>query len=158
VALALVTALLPPLVLAVLALAVVAAFVFAVCVLAGTLFPSSHPRRDRPTVPVVTRRPSAETISLARCVPLGSRGKPEIMLPQVESPVNSSTIGPMAEYAYLVVYLPRGTSPDARDAARRILADHAEYGDWELSRLSLSADGSRKATLRRRIIRPVRTF
>jgi hypothetical protein len=64
----------------------------------------------------------------------------------------------MAEYAYLVVYLPRGTSRDARDAARRILADHAEYGDWELSRLSLSADGSRKATLRRRIIRPVRTF
>ncbi|HET9973026.1 MAG TPA: DUF5703 family protein, partial [Streptosporangiaceae bacterium] len=55
-------------------------------------------------------------------------------------------------------YLPRGTSRDARDAARRILADHAEYGDWELSRLSLSADGSRKATLRRRIIRPVRTF
>ena len=49
----------------------------------------------------------------------------------------------MAEYAYLVVYLPRGTSRDARDTARRILADHAEYGDWELSRLSLSADGSR---------------
>src|SRR5258705_7666989 len=33
------------------ALAVVAAFVFAVSVLAGTLFPSSHPRRDRLTVP-----------------------------------------------------------------------------------------------------------
>ena len=72
--------------------------------------------------------------------------------------MNSSTIGPMAEYAYLVVYLPRGTSRDARDAARRIMTDHAEYGDWELSRLSLNADGSRKATLRRRIIRPVRTF
>ena len=83
---------------------------------------------------------------------------PQIFLPQVESRVTSSTIGPMAEYAYLVVYLPRGTSRDARDAARRILADHAEYGDWELSRLSLTADGSRKATLRRRIIRPVRTF
>ena len=82
----------------------------------------------------------------------------QILLPQVESLVNPSTIGPMAEYAYLIVYLPRGTSRDARDAARRILTDHAEYGDWELSRLSLSADGSRKATLRRRIIRPVRTF
>ena len=33
---------------ALVALAVVAAFVFAVSVLAGTLFPSSHPRRDRP--------------------------------------------------------------------------------------------------------------
>jgi hypothetical protein len=84
--------------------------------------------------------------------------EPEIFPPQVESPVNSSTIGPMAEYAYLVVYLPRGTSREAREFARRILADHAEYGDWELSRLRLNADGSRKATLRRRIIRPVRTL
>jgi hypothetical protein len=61
----------------------------------------------------------------------------------------------MPEYSYLVVYLPRGTS---RDAARQILADHAEYGDWELTRLLLFADGSRKATLRRQIIRPVRTL
>ena len=58
--------------------------------------------------------------------------------------MNSSTIGPMAEYAYLVVYLPRGTTRDARDTARRILADYAEYGDWELSRLRLNADGSRR--------------
>src|SRR5271169_6647724 len=56
----------------------------------------------------------------------------------------------MAEYSYLVLYLPRGTS---RDAARRILTDHAEYGNWELSRLRLFPDGSRKATLRRLIIR-----
>lgn len=61
----------------------------------------------------------------------------------------------MSEYSYLVLYLPRGTS---RDDARQILADHAEYGDWELTRLLLLADGSRKATLRRRIIRPVRTL
>jgi Family of unknown function (DUF5703) len=59
----------------------------------------------------------------------------------------------MAEYSYLVVYLPRGTS---RDAARRILTDHAEYGNWELSRLRMYPDGSRKATLRRLIIRPTR--
>jgi Family of unknown function (DUF5703) len=50
-----------------------------------------------------------------------------------------------------MLYLPRGTS---RDAARRILTDHAEYGNWELSRLRLYPDGSRKATLRRMIIRP----
>jgi Family of unknown function (DUF5703) len=60
----------------------------------------------------------------------------------------------MAEYSYLVLYMPRGTS---RDAARRMLTDHAEYGHWELSKLRLYADGSRKATLRRQIIRPVRT-
>ena len=61
----------------------------------------------------------------------------------------------MAEYSYLVLRLPRGTS---RDAARRILTEHAEYGAWELARLRLYADGSRKATLRRRIIRAVRTI
>jgi hypothetical protein len=61
----------------------------------------------------------------------------------------------MAEYAYMVVHLPRGTS---REAARRILTDHAEYGEWELARLRLYADGSRKVTLRRRIIRAVRTL
>jgi hypothetical protein len=60
----------------------------------------------------------------------------------------------MAEFSYLVLYLPRGTS---RDAARRILTDHAEYGNWELSRLRLYPDGSRKATLRRLIIRQART-
>jgi hypothetical protein len=56
----------------------------------------------------------------------------------------------MAEYSYLVLNLPRGTS---RDLARRILTDHAEYGDWELARMHLFADGSRTATLRRKIIR-----
>jgi len=60
----------------------------------------------------------------------------------------------MAEYSYLVLNLPRGTS---RDAARRILTEHAEYGHWELSRLRLYADGRRKATLRRKVIRAVRT-
>jgi hypothetical protein len=60
----------------------------------------------------------------------------------------------MAEYSYLVLYLPRGTP---REAARRILTDHAEYGHWELARMLLNADGSRKATLRRQIIRVART-
>jgi Family of unknown function (DUF5703) len=59
----------------------------------------------------------------------------------------------MAEYSYMVLYIPRGTS---RDAARRMLTDHAEYGHWELSRLRLFPDGSRKATLRRPIIRQIR--
>jgi hypothetical protein len=59
----------------------------------------------------------------------------------------------MAEYSYLVLNLPRGTS---RDAARKILTDHAEYGDWELATLRRFADGSRRATLRRRIIRQTR--
>jgi Family of unknown function (DUF5703) len=61
----------------------------------------------------------------------------------------------MVQYSYLVLYLPRGTS---RDNARRILTDHAEYGHWELARMRLYADGSRKATLRRKVIRPSLTF
>ncbi len=60
----------------------------------------------------------------------------------------------MPEFSYRVVYLPRSTS---RDATRRILTEHAEHGDWELARLRLYADGSRKVTLRRQIIRVVRT-
>jgi hypothetical protein len=60
----------------------------------------------------------------------------------------------MAEYSYLVLHLPRGMT---REVARRILTDHAEYGHWELARLRLYADGSRKATLRRQIIRVTRT-
>ncbi|HEY3954405.1 MAG TPA: DUF5703 family protein [Streptosporangiaceae bacterium] len=61
----------------------------------------------------------------------------------------------MTEYSYRVLYIPRGTT---RDAARRILTDHAEYGRWELAKLRLYADGSRKATLRRAIIRAARTL
>jgi len=59
----------------------------------------------------------------------------------------------MAEYSYLTLNLPRSTS---RDVVRRILTDHAEYGNWELATLRLAADGSRTATLRRKIIRPGR--
>ena len=61
----------------------------------------------------------------------------------------------MADYTYMVIYLPREMS---RDAARRMLTDHAEYGHWELARLRRYADGSGKATLRKRVIRPVLTF
>jgi hypothetical protein len=61
----------------------------------------------------------------------------------------------MVEYTYLVLRLPRGTS---RDAARRVLTEHAEHGGWELDRLRLYPDGSRRIQLRRKIIRQVRTF
>ena len=60
----------------------------------------------------------------------------------------------MGEYEYQHLYLPRGTS---RQEARRLLTDHAEYGHWELARLQLYADGSRRVVLRRRVIRVLRT-
>jgi Family of unknown function (DUF5703) len=60
----------------------------------------------------------------------------------------------MTEYETRQVVLPRGTSTNA---ARRLLTDQAEYGGWELARLRLFADGTRKAWLRRKIIRVART-
>jgi aryl-alcohol dehydrogenase-like predicted oxidoreductase len=68
--------------------------------------------------------------------------------------VGWATMWPMAEWEYQHLYLPRGTS---RGAARRLLTDHAEYGHWELDRLRLFADGSRRVVLRRRVIRVART-
>lgn len=61
----------------------------------------------------------------------------------------------MVEYTYLVLRLPRGTT---RDVARQILTEHAEYGGWELDRLRLYPDGSRRIRLRRKVIRATRTF
>lgn len=44
-----------------------------------------------------------------------------------------------------------------RSAVRQALTEHAEYGHWELWRVSLYLGGVRKAVLRRRIIRVQRT-
>ncbi|MCX2970364.1 DUF5703 family protein [Streptomyces sp. TRM70308] len=59
----------------------------------------------------------------------------------------------MPEYEFRDVYVPRGVS---RSAATRSLTEQAEYGHWELDRLRLYPDGSRRVRLRRRIIRQVR--
>ena len=58
------------------------------------------------------------------------------------------------EYEFSHVLLPRGSS---RGAARQLLAERAEYGRWELARLRMAPDGTRRVVLRRRIIRAVRT-
>jgi hypothetical protein len=56
----------------------------------------------------------------------------------------------MADYEYQRLWLPRGTT---RGVAQRVLTDAAEYGHWELDRLRLLPDGSRRVVLRRRILR-----
>lgn len=58
--------------------------------------------------------------------------------------------GRPAEYELRSLVLPRGTS---RSAARQLLAEQAERDGWELSRLALFRDGTRRVTLRRKIIR-----
>ncbi len=41
----------------------------------------------------------------------------------------------------------------SRSAVRQFLAEHAEYGGWELTRLRRYRDGTRDVWIRRRIIR-----
>ena len=56
----------------------------------------------------------------------------------------------MADYEYQRLTLPRGTS---RNAAQRLLTEAAEHGHWELDRLRLYPDGTRKVVLRRRYLK-----
>lgn len=57
-------------------------------------------------------------------------------------------------WEYREVSIPRGTT---RELARQLLTAQAETGRWELDRLTLMPDGRRRITLRRRVIRAVRT-
>jgi hypothetical protein len=59
----------------------------------------------------------------------------------------------MPEYEFREMYVPRGVS---RKDATRLLTDEAEYRHWELDRVRLYPDGSRRVRLRRRIIRQPR--
>ena len=57
---------------------------------------------------------------------------------------------PGVEFEFDTVTLSREHS---RSAVTRILVERAERGGWELDRLRLSPDGTRRVVLRRRIIR-----
>lgn len=56
---------------------------------------------------------------------------------------------------FLVLTLPPSTS---RAEVRALLAEHAEYGRWELDRVRVWSGGGRKIWLRRRIQRVERTW
>jgi len=56
----------------------------------------------------------------------------------------------MVDYEYRRMMLPRTTG---RTVAQRVLTDAAEQGHWELDRLRLYPDGTRRIVLRRRILR-----
>ncbi len=55
------------------------------------------------------------------------------------------------EYEYRVLAFHRDT---ARGDIRRLLAEHAEYGHWELHRTRVYMGGLTRTWLRRKIIRP----
>lgn len=59
--------------------------------------------------------------------------------------------GVMVEYEYRVLSFRRDT---ARGDIRRLLAEHAEYGHWELHRTRIYMGGLTRTWLRRKIIRP----
>ncbi|HEY0772671.1 MAG TPA: DUF5703 family protein [Nocardioidaceae bacterium] len=44
----------------------------------------------------------------------------------------------------------------SRNAVTRMLTDRAEHGGWELDRVRISPDGTRRVVLRRKIIRQQR--
>ncbi len=54
------------------------------------------------------------------------------------------------EYEFERLTIPRDFS---RNFVTRMLVDRAEHGGWELDRLRLFPDGTRKVVLRRKIIR-----
>jgi hypothetical protein len=45
----------------------------------------------------------------------------------------------------------------SRHVVAKLLVERAEHGGWELDRLRIGADGTRRVILRRKIIRAVRT-
>ncbi|NUS49711.1 MAG: hypothetical protein HOQ22_01550 [Nocardioidaceae bacterium] len=64
-------------------------------------------------------------------------------------------LNPGVEYEFEKLTLPRGLS---RNVVTRMLVDRAEHGGWELDRLRIAHDGSRRVVLRRKIIRKSSTF
>lgn len=61
---------------------------------------------------------------------------------------------PGVEYEFERLTLSREFS---RSFVTRLLVDRAEHGGWELDRLRLFPDGTRKVVLRRKIIRQTRS-
>jgi hypothetical protein len=59
-----------------------------------------------------------------------------------------------AEWEFCQLVIPRATS---RAAARRLLVEHAERGQWVLDRVRRAPDGTRRILLRRRVVRVRRT-
>jgi hypothetical protein len=64
--------------------------------------------------------------------------------------IDRQALRPGVEYEFDKLLISREVS---RGAVTRMLVELAEQGGWELDRLRLGADGTRRVQLRRRIIR-----
>jgi hypothetical protein len=65
----------------------------------------------------------------------------------------SRALRPGVEYEFDRLVIPRDHS---RSFVTRLLVDRAEQGGWELDRVRITPDGTRRVVLRRRIIRQPR--
>lgn len=63
-------------------------------------------------------------------------------------------LNPGVEYEFERLTISRDFS---RNVVTRMLTERAERGGWELDRVRLSPDGTRRVVLRRKIIRQTRT-
>ncbi|HET7386599.1 MAG TPA: DUF5703 family protein [Nocardioidaceae bacterium] len=61
-------------------------------------------------------------------------------------------LSPGVEYQFEKLTISRDLS---RNVVTRLLTERAEHGGWELDRLRMFSDGTRKVVLRRKIIRRV---
>ena len=81
------------------------------------------------------------------------------MGPMSRAPLHTTsqrrTLNPGVEYEFEKLTLPRELS---RNVVTRLLVDRAEHGGWELDRLRIAHDGSRRVILRRKIIRQRSTY
>jgi hypothetical protein len=73
--------------------------------------------------------------------------------PDVSTTPRRRALNPGVEYEFDRFTISRDFS---RNAVTRMLTDRAEHGGWELDRLRLSPDGTRRVVLRRKIIRQQR--
>jgi hypothetical protein len=65
-------------------------------------------------------------------------------------PVTQRPLRPGVEWEFERLVIPRDFS---RSFVTRLLVSRAEHGGWELDRVQIRADGTRRVVLRRKIIR-----
>lgn len=70
--------------------------------------------------------------------------------PPVATQPRRRALGPGVEYEFEKLVISREFS---RNVVTKMLVERAEQGGWELDRVRLSPDGTRRVVLRRKIIR-----
>lgn len=74
---------------------------------------------------------------------------------KIEHRLEHRALRPGVEYEFDKLVISRDES---RNAVTRLLVERAEHGGWELDRVRISHDGTRRVQLRRRIIRQRMAF